>query len=251
MTGPMTGPRTGSRPGPGPNAGALDQAIELFTRIRRGGRWEAAQTHASLVPYLIEETWELADAVDSGDREELRSELGDLLLQLLFHAAIAAEDAADPFDIDDIAQAMLDKLRRRAPYWFDETVPTPDPETQDQLWQEAKAAEKAAAGHGDRDIFAGVSWAQPALALGDKILARCRKAGIPADALGPEVLAVQIGTYGVFDSGESTEARYRSTLRACAAHVRRAHRWLQQRELEAPFESQDWRDALAATAAGN
>lgn len=233
--------------------GALQQAIELFARIRRDGQWEAAQTHSSLVPYLIEETWELADAVADGDRDELRSELGDLLLQVLFHSAIAAEDPADPFDVDDVAQAMLDKLRRRAPYWFDDATPTLDATAQDVLWQQAKAAEKAAAAaagtpHG---IFDGVSWSQPALALGDKVLARARKAGIPEDVIGEDIRTVRIDTYGVFDSGDSTEARYRAAVRRFATRVERAEQWLAERGEPGPHDADRWRTALAATATEN
>lgn len=230
----------------GASAGALRRAVRLFARIRREGDWEAAQTHSSLVPYLIEETWELADAIAEGNRAELRSELGDLLLQVLFHAAIAAEDTEDPFDIDDIAQAMLDKLRRRAPYWFEDQPPQLDAATQDRLWQEAKAAEKADNPRTE-SLFTGISWAQPALALGDKILARCAAAGIPTAAIPAEVRQVSIAGYGVFGDGTSTEASYRATLRRFATAVDTAHRELGDRQPGA----QHWREAIATAYAAN
>ena len=155
----------------------LAEAVALMTRIRRDGRWESEQTHESLLPYLLEESWELVDAVADGDRAELVSELGDLLLQVLFHSAIAAEHPEEPFDVQDVAGALLDKLRRRAPYWFTEegdadegdadqgsadegsadegcagagagaaVRPGPvhlDSAEQDRVWQQAKAAERA------------------------------------------------------------------------------------------------------------
>lgn len=239
------------------HAGALAQAVELFARIRRDGAWESAQTHQSLVPYVIEESWELVDAIASGDRVELRSELGDLLLQVLFHCAIAAEHPSDPFTVDDVAAGMLDKLRRRAPYWFDgNTTANLDAATQDRLWQAAKAAERAgetgvaAAGESPPSLFTGVSWSQPALALADKVLARCAAAGIPADAIPPEVRHIDVASYSVFGAGTSSEAAYRATVRSFAAHVDRAYRSVADTatgHATPGLSDHQWRDALAAT----
>lgn len=229
----------------------LERAVELFARIRREGEWEAAQTHASLIPYLIEETFELADAVADGDREELRSELGDLLLQVLFHTAITAERDTDPFDIDDVAQAMLDKLRRRAPYWFEDGPPQLDAAEQDRLWERAKASE------GRRGLFDGIAWNLPALALGDKVLARCAKAGIPADCVPREIATPDVMGYGIFGSGtgeetgheSGSENAYRQAVRRFARRVEAAEERLRNSDDagRAPFPAEAWRSALGDT----
>lgn len=223
-----------------PAAGALARAVELMARIRRDGDWEAAQTHESLLPYLVEETWELVDAVADGDRDELVSELGDLLLQVLFHSAIGAERAADdpagpPFDVDDVAQAMLDKLRRRAPYWFDdnesgtaESSPSGpraaglSAAEQDRLWQEAKAAERV--GRPARGVVDDISWDMPALALGQKVLARARSAGIPDDLVPDDLRTVRVDPIGAYHESEtgSAEVAYRQAVRRFADRVRAA-----------------------------
>ena len=229
----------------------LEYAVELFARIRREGEWESAQTHASLIPYLIEESWELADAVADGDRAELRSELGDLLLQVLFHTAITAEHDTDPFDIDDVAQAMLDKLRRRAPYWFDVGPPQLDAAEQDRLWERAKATE------GRRGLFDGIAWNLPALALGDKVLARCAKAGIPAECVPEEIATPDVMGYGIFGSGtgeetgheSGSENTYRQAVRRFARRVEAAEgRLLSADDAgRAPFPADAWRAALEET----
>ena len=226
----------------------LEHAVELFGRIRREGEWESAQTHDSLIPYLIEESWELADAVADGDRAELRSELGDLLLQVLFHTAITAEHDTDPFDIDDVAQAMLDKLRRRAPYWFEDGPPQLDAAEQDRLWERAKASE------GRRGLFDGIAWNLPALALGDKVLARCAKAGIPADCVPREIATPDVMGYGIFGSGtgeetgheSGSENAYRQAVRRFARRVEAAEQRLRKANDagRAPFPADAWRSAL-------
>ena len=191
-----TGPGAGA--GAGPSAGdRLAEAVEVMARIRRDGEWEAAQTHASLLPYLLEESWELVDAVADGDRDELISELGDLLLQVLFHAAIGEERAEGAFDIHDVAGALLDKLRRRAPYWFtaDGAVGL-DAAEQDRLWQEAKAAERS--GRPPRGVVDGIPWDMPALALGQKVLARARSAGVPDELVPAQMRVVHVDPAGLF-----------------------------------------------------
>ncbi|MCT1712164.1 MULTISPECIES: MazG nucleotide pyrophosphohydrolase domain-containing protein [Dietzia] len=254
----------------------LAEAVAVMARIRRDGRWESAQTHASLLPYLIEESWELVDAVADGDRDELVSELGDLLLQVLFHAAIGAERGDAPFDIQDVAGALLDKLRRRAPYWFDNDddddnaaarVPSAaalDADEQDRLWQQAKAAERA--GRPPRGVVEGISWDMPALALGQKVLSRARSAGIPDDLVPAEMRVVHIDATGLFrdapsdaggantDAADAADARdsaagasgsaeveYRQAVRRFAATVRAAESRLPVPAVDAT--DADWRAA--------
>lgn len=106
-----------------------------------GCEWDREQTHESLVKYLIEEAHELVDAIESGDRVEMREEIGDVLYQLLFHADIARADADDPFDIDDVARVTNEKMRRRHPHVFgDVSVDSVDEIKAN--WQKLKAEEK-------------------------------------------------------------------------------------------------------------
>ena len=209
-----------------PGHDRLTEAVTLMARIRREGRWESAQTHASLLPYLIEESWELVDAVADDDRDQLVSELGDLLLQVLFHAAIGADRETEPFDVQDVAGALLDKLRRRAPYWFAENgADGLDASEQDRLWQEAKAAERRAAevaGRPTRGVVDDISWDQPALALGQKVLGRARAAGIPDELVPEQMCLVPVDPVGVFHESGSAEVAYRRVVRAFADQIRDA-----------------------------
>ncbi|USX44783.1 MazG nucleotide pyrophosphohydrolase domain-containing protein [Dietzia kunjamensis] len=234
----------------------LAEAVEVMARIRRDGEWESAQTHASLLPYLLEESWELVDAVADGDRDELVSELGDLLLQVLFHAAIGAERDESPFDVQDVAGALLDKLRRRAPYWFTDGpgrgAGALDAAEQDRLWQEAKAAERA--GRPPRGVVEGISWDMPALALGQKVLERARSAGIPDDLVPDRMRVVHVGAGGLFhaaahdaddasdaDGSGSAEVEYRRVVREFAETVRAAESRLPVPAAEAGAD--EWRAA--------
>ena len=225
----------------------LAEAVAVMARIRRDGRWESAQTHASLLPYLIEESWELVDAVADDDRDELVSELGDLLLQVLFHAAIGAERGDAPFDIQDVAGALLDKLRRRAPYWFDNdddndaarvlSAAAVDADEQDRLWQKAKAAERV--GRPPRGVVEGISWDMPALALGQKVLSRVRSAGIPDDLVPAEMTVVYIDSTA--GASGSAEVEYRQVIRRFAGTVRVAESRLPVPVADAT--DADWRAA--------
>lgn len=250
---------TGAGAGTGAGMGGpLSEAVAVMARIRRDGEWESAQTHASLLPYLLEESWELVDAVADGDRDELVSELGDLLLQVLFHAAIGAERTGDAFDVQDVAQALLDKLRRRAPYWFtganseaaggEGSRPSaPDAAEQDRLWQEAKAAERReaeAAGRPPRGVMDGIPWDQPSLALGQKVLGRARSARIPDDLVPAEMRVVRVDPVGVFHESGSAEVSYRQVVRAFADRIRTA-----ESRLAVPADdatAADWRAAWPA-----
>ncbi|WP_346034629.1 MazG nucleotide pyrophosphohydrolase domain-containing protein [Dietzia natronolimnaea] len=236
----------------------LAEAVEVMARIRRDGEWEAAQTHASLLPYLLEESWELVDAVADGDRDELVSELGDLLLQVLFHAAIGEERAEGAFDIHDVAGALLDKLRRRAPYWFTaDGAAGLDAAEQDRLWQEAKAAERA--GRPPRGVVDGIPWDMPALALGQKVLARARSAGVPDELVPAQMRVVHVDPAGLFhehtaggrDDGPgaesesgSAEVAYRQVVRTFARDLREAESRLDVPAADA--SATDWHAAWPA-----
>ncbi len=151
----------------------LRQAAETMRAVRERCVWSQRITHEDLVPYLVEESAELIDAVEAGTRADLREELGDLLWQVLFHSAIAAQDEADPFDIDDVAAGVVEKMVRRHPHVFSDAVAT-TPEEVLVHWNAAKAAEK----HERRSVLDGVSEHMPALALAQKVLGKAAPLGI-------------------------------------------------------------------------
>ena len=167
-----------------PPGAALLEAVRVMDRLRSPGGcpWDAAQTPGSLLRYLVEETYELYDAVADGDRVAVREELGDVLLQVLFHARIATEDPADPFGIDDVAEELVAKLVGRHPHVFGDgeliTGAVMTPGEQQVRWEELKAVEKRRA-----SALEGVARAQPAAALVAKYLSRARRAGVPEDLL--------------------------------------------------------------------
>jgi len=119
----------------------LLELVDMFERMRRECAWKASQTHESLTPYLLEESNEVIEAIASGDPARICDELGDVLLQVYFHAAIAAE--AGDFDIYDVARGLREKMIRRNPHVFGDETMT-DPAEIDRRWQEIKAAEKSA-----------------------------------------------------------------------------------------------------------
>ncbi|HWV49376.1 MAG TPA: MazG nucleotide pyrophosphohydrolase domain-containing protein [Microbacterium sp.] len=146
---------------------ALRDAAETMRAVRERCVWSQRITHRDLVPYLIEESHEVIDAVEVGDRAELREELGDLLWQVLFHAAIAAQDPDDPFDIDDVARTLTEKMVRRHPHVFADAVAT-TPEEVLVHWNAAKAAEKRER----TSVLDGVPSGMPSLAKAQKVLGR-------------------------------------------------------------------------------
>ena len=154
---------------------ALREAAEIMRSVRERCPWSRQITHRDLVPYLIEESHEVIDAVEAGTRADLREELGDLLWQVLFHAAIAAQDSDDPFDIDDVARTLTEKMVRRHPHVFaDEVANTPEEVL--VHWNAAKAAEKRER----KSVLDGVPRAMPALALAQKVVGRAAGVGVAA-----------------------------------------------------------------------
>jgi len=151
---------------------ALGALLELMARLRdpeRGCPWDRQQSFASIAPYTIEEAYEVADAIERGDREHLRDELGDLLFQVVFHARMAEERGW--FDFAQVAAAIHDKLVRRHPHVFAGTQPTPEELV--RVWEEQKAGERAAArGGAAHAVLADVPRALPALTRAAKLSRR-------------------------------------------------------------------------------
>lgn len=152
----------------------LERLIATMATLRgeSGCEWDREQTHESLVRFLIEETYELVDAIESGDREGMKEELGDVLYQLLFHADIAAH-ADDPFTIDDVAKATDEKMRRRHPHVFADTEVS-GVEDIKANWQKIKAQEK---GHRE-SVFDGVPSNLQGVARARAVLDKAEKLGV-------------------------------------------------------------------------
>lgn len=150
---------------------AIQRLLSIMVRLRdpeAGCEWDKVQTFASIAPYTIEEAHEVADAIGRGDMDELREELGDLLLQVVFHAQIAKDIGA--FDFDDVVAAISDKMERRHPHIFGDVA-----EGGHHLWEQIKAEErKAKAAQGTLD---GVALGLPALMRAEKLQKRAARVG--------------------------------------------------------------------------
>jgi XTP/dITP diphosphohydrolase len=212
-----------------PGARLLD-LVTVMDRLRLECPWDREQTHRSLARYLLEESYETLEAIDTGDHTHLREELGDLLLQVYFHARIA-EESADGFSIDDVAAGIVDKLVHRHPHVF-AGVDVADVAEVERNWESLKATEK-----GRASVLDGVPLALPALALADKVLGRAARVGVtptlspppPAGAapftsaassgnrLGDRLLALVVEARA---AGLDPEQQLRDAVRHLAAQVR-------------------------------
>lgn len=192
-------------------------------RLRSPGGcpWDAEQSHRSLARYLLEETYEVLEALDNDDPDHLREELGDLLLQVVFHARIAAEDDAAAFDIDDVARGIVDKLVSRHPHVFAAGEVSDAADVQVR-WDELKAAEKQRT-----SLLDGIPTAMPALARADKVLGRLERSGLGlgvedpalAGSWGQRLLALVAEARA---AGVDPEAELRQTLTVLGERVQRA-----------------------------
>ncbi len=160
---------------------ALARLVAIMARLRdpvRGCEWDSVQTFATIAPYTIEEAYEVADAIARDDTAALRDELGDLALQVVFHARIAEE--AGLFDLSDVLSGISDKLERRHPHIFGDA-----PAGGHHLWETIKAEERAA--HPDQSALAGVALALPALERAAKLQKRAARTGFDwPDSEGPK-----------------------------------------------------------------
>jgi XTP/dITP diphosphohydrolase len=205
----------------------LDELVAVTSRLRAPGGcpWDADQTHESLVQYLVEETYELVEAIENGTREDLLEELGDVLYQVLFHADIAAHTPGEEFDIQDVAAQMTAKMIGRHPHVFGggRTAETADDVV--GFWDELKRQEKP----GRTSVLDGIPPAMPSLALADKLLGRAQKVGLidraegggialaGEDELGPLLLAIVASAKA---QGFDAERALRSTLRELQGEIR-------------------------------
>jgi XTP/dITP diphosphohydrolase len=155
----------------------LQRLVEVMDTLRSPGGcpWDAEQTHESLLKYLLEESYEFIEAVENGNRIDMREELGDVLLQVYFHARMAEDHPTDPFTIEDIAEGIADKLIRRHPHVFAGLKVSGSEEVLEN-WEEIKKKEK-----GRTSPVDGVALSQPALPLLEKLLYRAEKFNIHVD----------------------------------------------------------------------
>jgi XTP/dITP diphosphohydrolase len=174
----------------------LQRLVEVMNTLRSPGGcpWDAEQTHESLLKYLLEESYEFVDSVQSGNRIDMREELGDVLLQVYFHARMAEEHPTDPFSIEDVAQGIADKLIRRHPHVF-AGVEVRDSQEVLENWEELKKKEK-----GRTSPLDGVAMSQPALPLVEKLLYRAEKYGVAVST--PHSVSID----GVADEGAVGQA---------------------------------------------
>lgn len=201
----------------------LDELIATMERLRAPGgcAWDREQTHASLVQYLVEESAELVEAIESGSDADMVEELGDVLYQVLFHADLATEEGR--FTLEDVAAHMTQKMVGRHPHVFGDVVAeTPDAVVAN--WEAIKAVEKAHR----TSVLDGIPAGMPGLALADKSLGRAAKVGVTVDAapvpateeeLGAQLLALVAGAR---DAGLDAERALRSALRGLRDDVRAA-----------------------------
>lgn len=200
-----------------PGARLLD-VVAVMDRLRSPGGcpWDAQQTHETLVPYLLEEAHEAIEALESGDTDHMREELGDLLLQIAFQSRVAEEHPTAPFDIDDVAGGLVDKLVRRHPHVFAD-VDAETPDAVEANWETIKAAEKEHRQH----PVEGVPVTLPALARAEKYVSRLERNGRAdlldvaesAEGVGAELLALVRRARA---SGVDAEGALRETLRRLA-----------------------------------
>lgn len=215
----------------GQTGGHADSVADLAVVIDRlravdGCAWCAEQTHESLVRYLVEETYELIDAIETGTRDDILEELGDVLYQVLFHADIASKTAGENFDLQDVAAHMSAKMIARHPHVFaDVEAGTPDEVI--AVWEELKKAEKSERS----STLDGVPQGMPALALADKLLGKADKLGVVSlggpspfafadeNELGAVLLALVASARG---RGLDAERALRSALRGLQEEIRDA-----------------------------
>jgi XTP/dITP diphosphohydrolase len=197
----------------------VERLVEVMARLRQECPWDAQQTHRSLVQYLIEETAETIEAIEAADQDHLREELGDLLLQVIFHAEIASEQTSG-FAVDDIARGIADKLISRHPYVF---ATAEVPSDLHFTWEQRKVVEK-----GRTSALQGIPDQLSALARANKIISRTRSRRVAvalpdeptsAEEVGAQLLALAARAHA---AGIDPDQALRDAVRGLEARVREA-----------------------------
>jgi XTP/dITP diphosphohydrolase len=197
----------------------LERLVDVMARLRHECPWDAQQTHRSLVQYLVEEAAETVEAIEIGDQDHLREELGDLLLQVIFHAEIASEQA-EGFTVEDVARGIADKLISRHPYVF---ATAAVPADLHYTWEQRKAVEK-----GRTSALQGIPDQLSALARANKIISRARSRRVAlaladdsttAEEVGSQILALAARAQA---SGIDPEQALRDAVRGLEFRIRTA-----------------------------
>jgi XTP/dITP diphosphohydrolase len=197
----------------------LERLVDVMARLRHECPWDAQQTHRSLVQYLVEEAAETVEAIEIGDQDHIREELGDLLLQVIFHAEIASEQA-EGFTVEDVARGIADKLISRHPYVF---ATAAVPADLHYTWEQRKAVEK-----GRTSALQGIPDQLSALARANKIISRARSRRVAlaladdpttAEEVGSQILALAARAQA---SGIDPEQALRDAVRGLESRIRTA-----------------------------
>ena len=197
----------------------LERLVDVMARLRHECPWDAQQTHRSLVQYLVEEAAETVEAIEIGDQDHIREELGDLLLQVIFHAEIASEQA-EGFTVEDVARGIADKLISRHPYVF---ATAAVPADLHYTWEQRKAVEK-----GRTSALQGIPHQLSALARANKIISRARSRRVAlaladdpttAEEVGSQILALAARAQA---AGIDPEQALRDAVRGLESRIRTA-----------------------------
>jgi XTP/dITP diphosphohydrolase len=229
MTEPLAGGRPAAEAEPAAPGWRLVELVDVMDTLRARCPWDARQTHATLTPHLLEETYEAVDALAADDHAAVREELGDVLLQVVFHARVAQERTdGTGYTIDDVADGIISKLTRRHPHVFGD-VAVSGPDEVKQNWDAIKAAERAAAAAGPVSALDGVPMSQPALSLAAQLQRRAARAGAPAELARMEESGGPVSGLGAalfalvaqaLQAGLDPELELRAAARAYASRVR-------------------------------
>ncbi|MBN8248293.1 MAG: MazG family protein [Verrucomicrobia bacterium] len=218
------------QPVPSPALPPLERLLELMAALRAPGGcpWDREQDHRSLRWHAVEEVYELLDAIESGDDAELSEELGDLLLQVVFHAQLARERRA--FDFDAVCRTLVEKLIRRHPHVFGDSAARSTEQVWTQ-WETIKRAEKAGSRHERASALDGIPRRLPALMRAQKLLKKAERAGLrtPSTARPPKSSRAQIAA-ALFQLAATCQDRGWSAEELLRTETRRHERQLRQAE---------------------
>jgi MazG family protein len=211
---------------------ALEDLLKVMAKLRspKGCPWDREQTHLTLRRHAIEEVYELIDAIEAGDDHEMAEELGDLLLQVVFHCQLARERGA--FDFEKVTRTLVDKLIRRHPHVFG-TTRVKDVDEVWVNWEKIKKAEKAGTPLERKSAFDGIPRHLPALMRAEKLMKKAQKAGIAPPAAKVRHTRTQLGK-GLFDLAAAAQARHWSAEELLAAEVKRQEREFRRKEARRP-----------------
>ena len=203
-------------------ASELERLREVMSELRLRCPWDARQTHESLLTHLVEETCEVVDAVETGDDAELCEELGDLLLQVYFHARIAEDEQR--FSLEDVARGISDKLVRRHPHVFGSDAPTDSAdavrESEDDAWEARKRIEK-----GRTSVLQGIAQSMSSVARAQKVISRTRSHAVPLELADEPITADAVGAQSLElvaraqASGIDADAAIRAALRSLETRI--------------------------------